>query len=35
LGPDRDHPDEQRNRCQRRRFFHENPQHMTPPSTGT
>ena len=27
LGPDRDHPDEQRDRRQRRRFFHESLQH--------
>src|ERR1700761_3201637 len=27
LGPDRDHPDEQRDRRQSRRLFHENPQH--------
>src|ERR1700754_1410897 len=27
LRPDRDHPDEQRDRCQRRSFFHENLQH--------
>ena len=27
LRPDRDHPDKQRNRRQRRRFFHEYPEH--------
>jgi hypothetical protein len=31
LRPDRDHPDEQRDRRQRRRFFHEYPQHIPPP----
>jgi hypothetical protein len=29
LGPDRDHANEQRNRCQRRRFFHEDLQHCS------
>jgi hypothetical protein len=31
LRPDRDHPDEQRDRRQRRRFFHEYLQHSPPP----
>lgn len=30
LRPDRDHPDKQRDRRQRRRLFHENPQHVHP-----
>ena len=31
LRPDRDHRDKQRNRRQRRRFFHEHPQHRPTP----
>ena len=31
LRPDRDHPDKQRNRRQRRRFFHKHPQHRPTP----
>ena len=33
LRPDRDHPDKQRNRSQRRRLFHEHPQHRSTPAT--